>query len=305
MTYELPQGLFFFERGWLSSNSVFLDNGQEAVLVDTGYVTQAPLLLSYLSDRLNKRSLDIVVNTHLHSDHCGGNHALQTHFPGVKTFIPFALFDAVCQWSSDKLSFETTGQRCERFTPTHRLFPADVCEWAGFEWEVHACPGHDHDALLFFNRQHRILISADALWANGFGVVFPEIMSSTGFKEVSDSLNLIKHLDPVVVLPGHGPIITNLGQALDSAFARLKHFVDFPLMHAAHAAKVLLKFKLLQQQSILLADFEHWALATPLLTDIHGMFFTSHSIGAWLDKLVQELVLKKAAVIDKAYIHNA
>lgn len=304
MTYQLPSGMYFLERGWLSSNTIFLDNGYETVLVDTGYVTHAPFLLSYLSDHLNNRPLDILVNTHLHSDHCGGNQAVQSHCPEVKTYIPYGPFEVISEWNTEKLSFDATGQICPRFIPTHHLFPGDECVWAGFEWEVHASPGHDHDALLFFNRQYRILISADALWANGFGIVFPEIMADTGFSEVSDTLNLIKDLDPAIVLPGHGPIITNVSLALDIAFARLNHFVQSPVLHAAHAAKVLLKFKLLELQSVRLTDFEQWALSTPLLNDIHHMFFTSDPISSWLNKLLHELVLKKAVVVDKTHIHN-
>jgi hypothetical protein len=69
--------------------------------------------------------------------------------------------------------------------------------------------GHDHDALLFFNRQYRILISADALWANGFGIVFPEIMADTGFSEVSDTLNS-ERSRPCDCLTRNMLIITNV-----------------------------------------------------------------------------------------------
>ncbi len=32
-----------------------------------------------------------------------------------------------------------------------------------------AAPGHDMGALVFYNPEHRILISGDALWQNGYG----------------------------------------------------------------------------------------------------------------------------------------
>ena len=35
-----------------------------------------------------ERPLDLLLNTHLHSDHCGGNAALQARHPGVRTLIP-------------------------------------------------------------------------------------------------------------------------------------------------------------------------------------------------------------------------
>ncbi|NBY34317.1 MAG: MBL fold metallo-hydrolase [Betaproteobacteria bacterium] len=110
MTSLLPQGLLFFERGWLSSNSILLDDGDSTVLMDSGYVTHSNLLLSLLSSHLQLRSLTHLVNTHLHSDHCGGNNAVQTHYPAVQTLIPYGQFDYVRHWDTDLLSYEDTGQ---------------------------------------------------------------------------------------------------------------------------------------------------------------------------------------------------
>ena len=162
MTSLLPKGLLFYERGWLSSNSILLDDGKSAVLIDSGYVTHSNLLLSLLGNHLQSRPLTHLVNTHLHSDHCGGNNAVQTQYPAAQTLIPYGLFDSVRHWDTDLLSYEDTGQLCPRFNADVAVRPGDVHIWSGYEWEVHAAPGHDHDALLFFNPEHRILISADA-----------------------------------------------------------------------------------------------------------------------------------------------
>ena len=95
MTPLLPAGLHFWERGWLSSNSILLDDGHSCVVIDSGYVTHASTLISLLCDFLKNRSVDLLVNTHLHSDHCGGNSAVQSHFLDVKTLIPFGLLYSV------------------------------------------------------------------------------------------------------------------------------------------------------------------------------------------------------------------
>ncbi len=304
MTSPLPAGLHFFERGWLSSNAIFLDDGFSSVLIDTGYVTHSSLLLTFLASHLHERSLEVLVNTHLHSDHCGGNFAVQSQFLEVKTFIPFGLFEAVCDWNQNLLSFESTGQSCPRFQADAPLRPGDVYHWASFYWEVHASPGHDHDALLLYNPEHRILISADALWANGFGVVFPEICGGTGFAEVSSTLDLIEKLNPKIVLPGHGPLIEDLPNAISISRSKIKRFKESPPLHASHAAKVLLKFKLLEWQSVEHSDLELWALNTPLLMNVHQTFFSSVSMSIWIDDLVSELVSKKVARIDGLKLLN-
>ena len=304
MTPLLPSGLHFWERGWLSSNAIFLDDGISSVLIDTGYVTHSSLLLTFLGSHLHERTLDILVNTHLHSDHCGGNLAVQSQFPKVNTFIPFSLFDAVRDWDNSALSFEATGQSCPRFHADTQLHPGDFYNWAGFNWEVHASPGHDHDALLLFNPENRILISADALWANGFGVVFPEICGGSGFAEVSFTLDLIENLNPRIVLPGHGPLIEDVATAIAIARKKINRFKESPPLHASHAAKVLLKFKLLEWQSVDMDTLKLWAISTVLLKDIHKSFFSTISIGLWIEDLVSDLVTKKVARLDGLTLHN-
>jgi glyoxylase-like metal-dependent hydrolase (beta-lactamase superfamily II) len=304
MTSLLPNGLLFFERGWLSSNSILLDDGKSTVLIDSGYVTHSNLLLSLLGNHLASRSLTHLVNTHLHSDHCGGNNAVQSQFPSVQTFIPYGLFESVSNWDTDLLSYEDTGQLCPQFKADVPLRPGDVYVLSGFEWEVHAAPGHDHDALLFFNPEHRILISADALWGNGFGIVFPEVLGGRGFAEVGATLEVIGQLNPLVVLPGHGPIIHDVHECLARAYSKLNYFVQSPDIHALHAAKVLLKFKLLELQAVTLSDLKIWAENTPLLSRIHQSFFKTTPFLNWCSELLDELINKNVVTIINGVIHN-
>jgi len=304
MTSLLPKGLLFFERGWLSSNSILLDDGKSTVLIDSGYVTHSNLLLSLLGNHLASRSLTHLVNTHLHSDHCGGNNAVQSQFPSVQTFIPYGLFESVSNWDTDLLSYEDTGQLCLQFKADVPLHPGDVYVWSGFEWEVHAAPGHDHDALLFFNPEHRILISADALWGNGFGIVFPEVLGGRGFAEVGATLEVIGQLNPLVVLPGHGPIIHDVHECLARAYSKLNYFVQSPDIHALHAAKVLFKFKLLELQAVTLSDLKIWAENTPLLSRIHQSFFKTTPFLNWCSELLDELINKNVVTIINGVIHN-
>ena len=84
----LPAGVQVFERGWLSSNNILLTDAERATLVDSGYVAHATQTVALVSHALGARALDELVNTHLHSDHCGGNAALQAHYPQLRTRIP-------------------------------------------------------------------------------------------------------------------------------------------------------------------------------------------------------------------------
>ena len=69
----LPPGVHVFERGWLSANNVLMQDAHSATLVDSGYVTHQAQTLALVQHALQGRTLDQLANTHLHSDHCGGN----------------------------------------------------------------------------------------------------------------------------------------------------------------------------------------------------------------------------------------
>ena len=84
----LPANVVVLERGWLSSNNILFIGAEETVLVDTGYATHAEQTLALVESTLGPRLLDRILNTHLHSDHCGGNAALQQRYPALRTDIP-------------------------------------------------------------------------------------------------------------------------------------------------------------------------------------------------------------------------
>ncbi|MFN6992799.1 MAG: MBL fold metallo-hydrolase [Aquincola tertiaricarbonis] len=287
---ELPPGVQVFERGWLSSNSVLFLGAQSTALVDSGYCAHAEQTLALVAAALCGRPLDRLVNTHLHSDHCGGNAALQGRWPALQTLIPPGLAPQVAHWDSVALGYEPSGQRCPRFRHDALVLPGTEIELADRAWQVHAAPGHDPDSVILFEPGSRTLISADALWENGFGVVFPELDERDAFGEVGATLDLIERLGPRWVIPGHGPVFRFEAAVLGRARSRLEAFVRNPARHAHHAAKVLLKFKLLECRQMLFVDYVQWAAGTPHFQGIHRRFAPAVGIGDWIDQLTQELV---------------
>ena len=290
----LPQDMRFFERGWLSSNNLLLIGTNETVLIDSGYTTHSAQTLSLMQHALGTRALNRLVNTHLHSDHCGGNAALQQAWPQLLTLIPPGLAQAVKTWNTVDLTYEPTGQSCPRFKADDVLQPGTSRLLAGRTWEIHAAPGHDPHSVILFEPRSRVLLSADALWEQGFGVVFPEIVGDSGFKEIGETLDLIEQLRPAVVVPGHGRVFNDVSGALQRARERLALFQQHPIKHASHAAKVLLKFKLLELQKISLPDFTQWSHNSGYLRDLHANNFAQETFPAWIDRLLEDLVRAKA-----------
>ncbi|MFC5500232.1 MBL fold metallo-hydrolase [Caenimonas terrae] len=301
----LPAGMQVFERGWLSANGVLFQGPEGSALVDTGYCTHSSQTVALARNGLGGRELDLILNTHLHSDHCGGNAALQQEYPAARTLIPPGLADFVRQWDPVALSYTPTGQECPRFRFEGMLVPGQQITLGSSDWQIHAAPGHDPHSVILFAPASRTLISADALWENGFGIVFDELEGIEAFDEVAATLDLIESLGPVVVVPGHGPVFTDAGAALAAARSRLKSFVADPARHARHAAKVLLKFKLLDLQQIRAADFQRWALGNEYLGLVHRRYAAESALADWIDGLTSELVRSGAARRDGALILNA
>jgi len=247
---ETSSALRVFERGWLSSNNVlFHDDDGSATLVDSGYFTHREQTLALVQGALAGRKLTRIVNTHLHSDHCGGNARLQ-QATGARVAIPPGLADAVARWDEDALSFRSTGQRCERFHADDIIEPGATLRLGGAAWDVLAAPGHDPHSVMLWNDADGVLISADVLWEHGFGAIFPEIEGQSGFAEQAAMLDLIAKLRPRRVIPGHGAPFTDIDAPLARARDRLAALSSDPARNARHVARVLIKFYLLEVREV-------------------------------------------------------
>ncbi len=290
------------ERGWLSSNNILFTGPGETALVDTGYLLHAPQTLALVGHGLQGRPLDRVINTHLHSDHCGGNALLQAHY-GCRVSIPQAEAAKVAAWDQEALSFVATGQQCERFTFDDTLAPGDVLDLGGMQWEAMAAPGHDPHSLVFFCASEGILISADALWENGFGVVFPELEGESGFDEVAATLDLIERLGARLVIPGHGAPFSDVQGALARARSRLDYLAADPVRNAQNAVKVLLKFLLIERGRIAQDEVARMFATIPVVARANRRFLQQEptQLAVWASSA---LLKAKAAQLDGDFLVN-
>ena len=302
--FLLPPGIDIFERGWLSANNILLYGEEDISLVDTGYYIHQQLTVDLVTNALKQYgapNLNKVVNTHLHSDHCGGNAALAKQFD-CEIWIPEAEALAVQNWNEELLSFQELGQECPRFTHQGLLVPGEEIVLGSYRWQILAAPGHDNHSIMLYQEQHQILISADALWEAGFGVIFPELWGEGGFEEVAQTLELIAQLPVALVIPGHGKPFTDVKKSLDIAKSRLDYLSSDADRNARHGAKVLLKYKLLEWRNREMKEVYQWMGATPVLENIRQQLnMTIEDFQSWLP---QALVKSKAAVIERDHLIN-
>jgi len=211
----------------------------------------------------------------------------------------------VRNWDPIELSYEPTGQQCPRFHMDGLLRPGSEIMLGGLRWQIHGAPGHDQHSVILFEPASRTLISADALWENGFGVVFQELEGEHAFDEVGATLDLIESLNPATVIPGHGRVFFDATSALAVARRRLEAYQANPTRHAAHASKVLVKFKLLELQEVTKAELMSWALGTPYFQMVFARYFADQQFGSWLDSLLEDLARSGAARVSNDSVANA
>ena len=148
MAANLPAGVTVFERGWLSSNNILIQGEGGTALIDSGYCTHVDQTLALVDSALQGRPLDLLLNTHLHSDHCGGNAALQARYPALQTHIPPGHADFVRVWDAHALSYIPTGQQCPRFHLNATLQPGTEMLLGALHWQGQAAPGHDQPSVV-------------------------------------------------------------------------------------------------------------------------------------------------------------
>ena len=281
---RLPDSVQVLERGWLSANNVLLFDGAEAVLVDSGYVSHAAQTVALLRAALDGRQLGRLINTHSHSDHIGGNASVQRAF-GCSITVPAGMERAVTDWDEAARLLSTAAQTGERFAVDATLAPGDRFVAGELEWQAIAAPGHDMDALTYYNTERRILISGDALWRDGFGILFADVLGTgDGIGEARRTLEAIGRLAVDAVIPGHGAPFAEFDDALERAFARLRAFEADGARMARNAIRACVTFKLLEVRRLALDELPRYLDETPLYREANRRFLgmEPNALASWL-----------------------
>ena len=171
------------------SNCYLIDNSEndsdfDYILVDTGVGGSGDYFSSQLSEiGLSMEDIDLVVNTHCHYDHVGGNYLFPNAKIAIGTFVP--------------------AREIKRRDVDIRLKEGDRIA----DFEVLETPGHTAGGISLFDGS--ILISGDTIFSHG-GVGRMDIGGN--MEDMKNSLDKLSKLDVEYLLPGHGPWVSNANE---------------------------------------------------------------------------------------------
>ena len=171
--YRVADGIFaIYESGQFEEVISFLVTGDDrALLFDTGLgIGDMKRVVEALTD------LEIIVlNSHTHYDHIGGNHQFDTIYGRSTDYTraraggsaPEAVAGFLEEgwvWKSLPEDFVVEDYRSRPFTISRFVDEGDVIDLGGRKLEILATPGHAPDSICLVDRENRLLLTGDSFY---------------------------------------------------------------------------------------------------------------------------------------------
>lgn len=193
---KLSDNIFLLD-GAEPDGNVFLIDGE--LLVDTGSGIYAKETLDQMAEYgLNPRTIKLIVVTHAHFAHCGAIKEFKK-LTGAKIAIHGN--DLKALETGDGVFYDDDAIEYGGIKPDMLLKDGETVKTKNYSFHVLHTPGHSPGSVCLWEANHKILISGDLLFLDGFGDQIP----TADKKTMAESLKKIKKLGDIeILLPGHG-----------------------------------------------------------------------------------------------------
>ncbi|GAA3381364.1 hypothetical protein GCM10020367_72320 [Streptomyces sannanensis] len=294
----LPSWVSWQHRPFPDANLLLL-HGRQPALVDSGFVGHAEQTAAWA--HAHTGNVTLVVNTHWHSDHVGGNTLLQARGAGIAAGAPEA--DAISRRDPGCCAAEYLDQPVAPYTVDMPLDDGQLLRLGDADWEVIRTPGHTPGHLALWQPDERLLVVGDALSDYDVGWVNLALDGPGAAATALASLKRMADLAPRVLLPSHGPIPTDPAAALATALHRAQRLVDDPDAAVWYGARRIFAFALMIRGGIPAGEAEPYLHARAWLTDAARLLcLTPEALAA---ELIDTMVRRGAVVLHNGRLHAA
>ncbi|MDQ3733415.1 MAG: MBL fold metallo-hydrolase [Actinomycetota bacterium] len=295
---RLPAWVAWQPRPFPDANLLLL-HGQQPALVDSGFVGHAQETAAWIGAYTGHVAL--VVNTHWHSDHVGGNALLQGTGAGIAASAPDA--QAVARRDPGCCLAEYLDQPVSPYTVDEPLHDGQILRLGDADWEVVRTPGHTPGHLSLWQPEERLLMVGDALSDYDVGWVNIALDGPGAAATALASLHRLVDLAPRVLLPSHGPIPADSGAAFDTALRRAQRLVDDPAGAVWYGARRVFAYALMIRNGIPADEVEPYLHARAWLTDAARLLSRTPELLA--AELVETMLRSGAIVLRGGRLHAA
>lgn len=294
----LPAWVQWEQRTFPNANLLLL-HGRQPALVDSGFVAHADETLQW--SHAHAGDVALVVNTHWHSDHVGGNGALQAAGAGIAASGPDA--EAIRRRDPGCCSAQRLDQPVPPYTVDLALQDGQVLTLGDAEWQVVRTPGHTQGHLCLWQAEDELLVVGDALSDYDVGWVDLALDGPAAAATALSSLQRLHDLQPRVLLPSHGPVPLDTGAALAAALRRAQRLVDDRAGAVWYGARRVFAFALMIKGGIPPDDVEAYLHAREWLVDAAELL--GRSPESLAEELVRSMHDSGAVVLRNGRLHAA
>ncbi len=260
---ELPSWAHWKSRPFPDANLLLL-SGRRPALVDTGFVGHAGLTRDWALAQAGGR-IEVVVNTHWHADHVGGNAAMQEH--GAEIMASSHDAEAVQRRHPGCCLAEYLDQPVAPYSVDRGVGDGDILLLGETEWQVIATPGHTPGHLSLWQPDEQVLVAGDVLSDYDVGWVASALDGPDAATVAVASIEKLDALHPRLLLTAHGPLPADAPAVLATAHRRASRLVEDPEGAVWYAARRIFAYALMIHGGLPVKEVPGYLLARAWLAD--------------------------------------
>lgn len=263
MTHSLPSWIHFFERKFPSANMALI-HGNQPVLIDTGFGSDASETVQLLRDAgVPPESLQMIINTHYHCDHTGGNHTLQRKY-GVEIAAYYQDAAMMNKHDREAGAIRWLGQVVEPYHVNRAMYEGDVIDTGTVALQVIHTPGHTLGHICLY--ADGVLIAGDVCHSNDVAWLNPFREGAGAIYRIMETLDKLARMPIHWLCSGHSAPTSHPIKAIDAARRRYESWLQDPAKIGWHACKRIFTYYLMLVDGLPEAEIKihlmncHWYL---------------------------------------------